>query len=100
MIDNGFNLLNYKISERLSRDEIMRLFMEYRSGNFDARNTNIEQNISLVKYIVYKNSYYDKEELFSVGLIGLINAVDAFDYAKDLEFSTYALHIKIIIQLV
>lgn len=53
----------------------------------------IEHNIKLVINQVVKkfnNTPYDKEELVSVGLIGLIKAVDAFDYTKNFKFTTYA----------
>lgn len=57
-----------------------------------ARNQLIENNLLLVWSIVnkYCNFNYDKEDLFQVGCLGLINAIDNFDLSYGVKFSTYA----------
>ena len=52
----------------------------------------IEENMGLVHHIVkrFLNRGYDAEELFQIGCIGLMKAVDHFDTGYDVKFSTYA----------
>lgn len=61
-------------------------------GDPDARAVLIERNLRLVSHICKK--YYsktnDNEDLISIGTIGLIKAVDSFDYTKGTRLSTYA----------
>ena len=61
-------------------------------GAPDARAVLIERNLRLVSHICKK--YYsktnDNEDLISIGTIGLIKAVDSFDYTKGTRLSTYA----------
>lgn len=51
-------------------------------------------NISLVKCLVNKLNYefYDKEDLYQVGLMGLHNATINYDKRKNVKFSTYAIY--------
>lgn len=62
------------------------------NGDLDARGVLIERNLRLVSHICKK--YYaktnDTDDLISIGTIGLIKAVDSFDYSKGTRFSTYA----------
>ena len=76
----------------LTREETMNLLKEIRKGSIEAREKLAINNIGLVKFLVYKRFYntkYDKEDLISIGIIGLINAIDTFDISKGFEFSTY-----------
>lgn len=61
-------------------------------GDKNARAVLIERNLRLVSHIVKK--YYsrtnDTEDLVSIGSIGLIKAIDSFDYTKGTRLSTYA----------
>lgn len=51
----------------------------------------INENKNLVYGICSKYSnYFDKEDLYQVGMIGLIKAYDNYEYNKDTKFSTYA----------
>lgn len=77
----------------LTETEVMELFKRYENGNFEARNRIIQCNLRFIVYIVDKcfiNSKYDREELISVGQIGLIKAVDNFSLSRNVKFSTYA----------
>lgn len=57
-----------------------------------AREVLIEKNLGLVHHIVkrFLNRGVDAEDLFQIGCIGLMKAVDKFDLAFDVKFSTYA----------
>ncbi len=61
-------------------------------GDKNARAVLIERNLRLVSHIVKK--YYaktdDTEDLISIGTIGLIKAIDSFDYTKNVRLATYA----------
>ncbi len=60
-------------------------------GDREAKNKLIEHNLRLVAHIIKK--YYantsDQEDLISIGTIGLIKAVNTFDYKKGTRFATY-----------
>ena len=62
------------------------------NGDRAARDILIERNLRLVSHIVKK--YYSKsndaDELISIGSIGLIKAIDSFDYTKGTKLATYA----------
>lgn len=74
---------------RTSQDE---LISKVKSGDKKARQELIEQNIPLVWSIVKKFSAkgMETEDLFQIGCIGLIKAVDRFDPSFNVRFSTYA----------
>lgn len=61
-------------------------------GDRNARDELVQNNIGLVRSIVYRfrNRGYEAEDLFQVGCIGLIKAIDHFDLTYDVRFSTYA----------
>jgi len=62
------------------------------SGDAEARSILIERNLRLVAHVIKK--YYtktnDHEDLISIGSIGLIKAVNTFDYTKNIRLATYA----------
>ncbi|MDL2281440.1 sigma-70 family RNA polymerase sigma factor, partial [Selenomonadales bacterium OttesenSCG-928-I06] len=51
-----------------------------------------ENNLNLVRSIVqrFQNRGYEFEDLFQIGCIGLVKAIERFDLNRDLRFSTYA----------
>lgn len=61
-------------------------------GDSEARRILIERNLRLVAHIMKK--YYttenDREDLISIGTIGLLKAVNTYDPAKKIKLSTYA----------
>lgn len=61
-------------------------------GEKRAREILVEENLGLVHHIVkrYLGRGYDSEDLFQIGCIGLIKAVDHFDVTYGVQFSTYA----------
>ena len=87
-----FKLIS-NLPEILNEHEIISNFKDYQQGNLKAREILIERNLRLVKYLIYKNYSevpYDKEELFSIDIIGLIKAIDSYKTDKLIKFTTYA----------
>lgn len=72
--------------------ETLALLKLAHEGDKNARDTLIEENIGLVWSIVkrFRNRGVDMEDLFQIGSIGLIKAVDKFDLKYEVQFSTYA----------
>ncbi len=73
-------------------EQIRKLLLEARQGNKSARDAMIQNNMGLIWSIVrrFANRGYDLEDLFQVGSIGLMKAIDNFDISFDVKFSTYA----------
>lgn len=66
-----------------------------RLGDDLAKELVVSQNLGLVWSIVhrFKNNYYDKDDLFQIGCIGLMKAINNFDTSYGVQFSTYAVPI-------
>ena len=62
------------------------------NGDVDARNALIDKNTGLVWSVVrrFRNRNVETDDLFQIGCIGLIKAVDKFDASFNVRFSTYA----------
>lgn len=99
----GNKSLNEELSsiKLLPQDELERLFIELNNSEDEnikkeIINTIAYHNLRLVRNFIAKNynqvriSGYEYEELISIGYIGLINAIQRFDYKKGITFSTYA----------
>lgn len=73
-------------------EQTLALIESAHQGDKKARDKLIEDNIGLVWSVVkrFKNRGVDLEDLFQIGSIGLIKAVDKFDSSYDVKFSTYA----------
>ncbi len=73
-------------------NETMALLREAQKGNQDAKEELVKQNLGLVGSIVrrFEHRGHDREELFQIGSIGLIKAIDKFDLTYEVAFSTYA----------
>ncbi len=75
----------------LSKEEELELIKKARAGDKSARDKVISHNLRLVVHIVKKfGNSLEADDLISVGTIGLIKAVDTFDYTKGAQLSTYA----------
>ncbi len=85
----GINTNNLKV---LKNDQMLKLFLEYQSGNKLAKEEIVNGNLKLVLSIIkkYNTGKYDMNDLFQIGCIGLIKAVDNFDPNYGVMFSTYA----------
>ena len=68
------------------------LLKRWQDGDKEARDLLVEENIGLVRHIVkrYQGRGYDTEDLFQIGSIGLLKAIDKFDLSYQVCFSTYA----------
>ncbi len=73
-------------------DETMRLIQMAHEGDKAARDRLVEENVGLIWSIVrrFGNRGHEMEDLFQIGSIGLLKAIDKFDLSYDVRFSTYA----------
>lgn len=76
----------------LSNKEKMELFEKIQQGDMDARDKFIDGNLRLVLSVIqrFNNRGENVDDLFQIGCIGLIKAVDNFDTSHNVKFSTYA----------
>lgn len=76
----------------LTKEEKDKLLIRIKEGDMEARNTFINGNLRLVLSVIQR--FYRKSEsaddLFQVGCVGLIKAIDNFDISQNVQFSTYA----------
>lgn len=73
-------------------EETTVLLTQAQAGDREAREVLVEKNLGLVHHIVkrFLGRGYDAEDLFQIGSIGLMKAIDKFDLSYDVKFSTYA----------
>ena len=76
----------------MDNERIMELLKEVKNGNMEARDELVYGNILLVLSIVKKFSHRGEnlDDLFQVGSLGLLKAIDNFDLEHGVRFSTYA----------
>ena len=76
----------------LSSEEKETLFDEIKAGNTQARERYIQGNLRLVLSIIQRFSGGNEnvDDLFQIGCIGLMKAIDHFDTGLGVKFSTYA----------
>ncbi len=72
--------------------DVIDLIESAKGGDKDAQSLLVEKNIGLVWSIVrrFQNRGYEADDLFQIGCIGLIKAINKFDKSYDVRFSTYA----------
>ena len=72
--------------------DTLKLIEKARNGDKEARDKVITDNVPLVWSIVrrFSNRGQEPQDLFQIGTIGLIKAIDKFDSTFDVKFSTYA----------
>jgi len=85
----GINTNELKV---LTGDETIKLFERYRAGDEKAKEELVNGNLKLVLSILrsFNKGNYNMDDLFQVGVIGLIKAIDNFDLSYNLKLSTYA----------
>ena len=83
------NTANIKV---LSLEEQLELFKRYQSGDDEAKEKLINGNLKLVLSVLksFSGRVDNLDDLFQVGVIGLIKAIDNFDLDHEVRFSTYA----------
>ncbi len=76
----------------LEYDETLKLLKQAKQGDEKAKNRLIESNSPLVKSIVkrYKNKGVEYEDLYQLGCVGFVKAINNFDESFNVKFSTYA----------
>ncbi len=81
----------------LKEKEKIELLKKAREGNKVARDKLIEGNLRLVLSVIQRflNRNENLDDLFQVGCIGLIKAIDNFDISQNVRFSTYAVPMNI-----
>ncbi|MDP4092495.1 MAG: RNA polymerase sporulation sigma factor SigF [Bacillota bacterium] len=72
--------------------DVIDLIEKAKNGSKEAQSILVENNIGLVWSIVrrFQNRGYEADDLFQIGSIGLIKAINKFDKSFDVRFSTYA----------
>lgn len=85
----GINTSDIKV---LSNEEMVSLFVRYQNGDITAKEELVSGNLKLVLSILrsFNRSDINLDDLFQVGVIGLIKAIDNFDLSYGLKLSTYA----------
>ncbi|SFE32335.1 RNA polymerase sporulation sigma factor SigF [Alteribacillus iranensis] len=81
-----------KKEQPLQDDVVRDLINKSQKGDKQARDEIVSRNTRLVWSVVQRfiNRGYEAEDLFQIGVIGLIKSVDKFDLSYDVKFSTYA----------
>ena len=76
----------------LTAEEKAELFRRIKNGDEQARELYIKGNLRLVLSVIrrFQNSSENADDLFQIGCIGLIKAIDNFDTTLQVKFSTYA----------
>jgi RNA polymerase sporulation-specific sigma factor len=72
--------------------EFLELLSAAKSGDKESRDLLVEKNMGLVWSVVRRFAHrgYEPEDLFQIGVIGLMKAIDYFDTSYEVRFSTYA----------
>ena len=85
----GINTANLKV---LTNEENIQLFKKMQAGDKFARDDLIKGNLKLVLAILKKfsNKVDNLDDLFQVGCLGLVKAIDNFDTSYNVTLSTYA----------
>ena len=85
----GINTSELKV---MKQEELMVLIKESQKGNLEARDLIVEGNLKLVLSVIkrFNNRGENLDDLFQVGAMGLIKAIDNFDFSHGVKFSTYA----------
>ena len=94
MLNNKVEICGVNTSKLplLSKKEKEELFVKIKEGDEEARNVFINGNLRLVLSVIQR--FYGRgetaDDLFQVGCVGLIKAIDNFDLSQNVQFSTYA----------
>lgn len=85
----GVNTAKLKV---LTNEEMKKLFIKIKAGDLEARQEFVQGNLRLVLSIIQRFNRRGEpvDDLFQVGCIGLIKAIDNFDLSHNVRFSTYA----------
>ena len=86
---NGVNTAELPV---YSSQEQMRILKEIKNGRTELKEEFINANLRLVLSVVQRfgNRGESPDDLFQVGCVGMIKAIDKFDLSQNVQFSTYA----------
>ena len=89
----GINTSELPVMKDVSMEEMIE---KIRNGDTELREKFITGNLRLVLSVIQKfqNRGENMDDLFQVGCIGLIKALDNFDTSHQVKFSTYAVHME------
>lgn len=89
----GVNTSNLKVLKESEKTELLK---RIKAGDMDARDELIRGNLRLVLSVIqrFMGRGERADDLFQVGCIGLIKAIDNFDISQNVRFSTYAVPMK------
>ena len=94
MLNNKVEICGVNTSKLplLNRKEKEELLIKIKQGDKEARNEFINGNLRLVLSVIQRFSGRGEaaDDLFQVGCVGLIKAIDNFDLSQNVQFSTYA----------
>lgn len=84
--------INTSDLETLTQEEMTELFKKTKEGDQFARDLLVKGNLKLVLSILkkYHNKTDNMDDLFQIGCVGLMKAIDNFDLSHEVKFSTYA----------
>ena len=90
----GVNTSKLKVLKNNETDELLR---RIKQGDMEAREKLISGNLRLVLSVIQKftNRGENIDDLFQIGCIGLIKAIDNFDTTLDVRFSTYGVPMNV-----
>ncbi len=85
----GVNTSTLPLLKEAEKEE---LFKRIQEGDMEARDLYIKGNLRLVLSVIqrFSNSNENVDDLFQIGCIGLIKAINNFDVTQNVKFSTYA----------
>lgn len=89
---SAIKVFDSELPKELSKDELKKLFIEYKNGSIKAKEKIIKHNLRLVLLVLNRMSdiVSEYDDLFQAGCIGLTKAVETYDVDKNIAFSTYA----------
>lgn len=73
-------------------EHTMELLLRAKKGDKEAGELLVQENLGLVGSVVkrFENRGYERDDLFQIGAIGLMKAIEKFDFSYEVRFSTYA----------
>lgn len=88
--------INLPSAHLLSDQEFLDLIFRYRNGDRDAKNIIIQHNLRLVMSVAQRfTNRLELDDLFQIGCMGLMKAIEKFNPAYGVKFSTYAVPVII-----
>ena len=88
--------INTSALPTLKNDEMRTMLVQIKAGDAQARQAFIQGNLRLVLSVIqrFQGRGDSVDDLFQIGCIGLIKAIDHFDLSQNVRFSTYAVPMK------